>query len=86
MSRIKAENLCDVLKAKKVDYNIRVTTFIKGSVKNSFLDDCIKRDFNESKTAALVFETYYSIISLYPELKEKEPNAIKQFIIDRIKF
>lgn len=86
MSRIKTDDLDDSLKKKKENYDIRVTTFIRGRIKNRFLDDCIKRGFNESKMAGIVMETYYSVMDVYPDLKGKEPNAIQKFIIDRIKF
>lgn len=94
MSRIKTELLHEALIKKKENYSVkvttfvegmRVTTFVKGGIKNKFLEDCIKREFNESKMAAHIIETYYSVIDVYPDLKEKEPNAIKKFIIDRIK-
>lgn len=94
MSRIKQELLHDALIKKKESYSVkvtafvegmRVTTVVKGSVKNRFLDDCIKRECNESKMAATIIETYYSVLDVYPDLKEKEPNAIKKYIIDRIK-
>ncbi len=94
MSNLNYENLITHLKEKKKKHRIpittriegmRVTAFVQGTVKNLFLDDCIKRGLNESKVAAHIIETYYSAIDIYPDLKEKEPNAIKQFIIDRIK-
>lgn len=94
MSRIKTEDLHDYLIRKKEKYGVRVTihlegmpvtVFSHGSTKNKFLDDCIKRDWNESRMGAQIMETYYSVLDLYPDLKEKEPNAIKQFIIDKIK-
>jgi hypothetical protein len=95
MSRIKTERLHDILTEKKEKYGVRVTvyieemkvtTFIKGTLKTRFLDDCIKRECNESKMAGHIIDTYYSALAAIPDLKEKEPNAIKQFIIDRIKF
>ncbi len=85
MSRIKTEKLHDALTSKKECYAIRVTTFVRGSTKNRFLEDCIKRECNESKMAAHVFATYYEVLDTFPNLKDKEPNAIKKFIIDRIK-
>jgi len=85
MSRISNKNLHDALTDKKKCYAVRVTTFVRGTNKNKFLEDCIKREWNESKMCAQILDTYYSVIDIYPDLKEKEPNAIKQFIIDRIK-
>ena len=85
MSRIKTDKLHDALMNKKECYAIRVTTFVRGSTKNRFLEDCIKRECNESKMAALVVATYYEVLDTFPNLKDKEPNAIKAWIIDRIK-
>jgi hypothetical protein len=85
MSRISTDKLYDVLVQKKQHYDIRVTAYIKGSVKDNFLNDCILRDFPESKMAASIIESYYKIINTYPDLKSKEPNEIQKFIIDRIK-
>ena len=94
MSRIKTEKLQDELLKKKERYNIRVTTYVeglkittlvKGSVKNRFLDDCIKREFNESKMASAIIESYYCILDSSPQLKEKEIPEIKNWIIKNIK-
>lgn len=85
MSRIKTESLNDSLLKKKENYNIRATTFLKGSIKNSFLDDCIKREFNESKMAAHVFEVYYSVVNEVPHLKDKEMVDVKNYIKSKIR-
>ena len=85
MSRIKAENLEDFLKSKKECFVIKTTTYLKGSVKNSFINDCIKREMNESKLAAYIIDSYYSIIREHPFLIEKEMTEIKKYIIDKIK-
>jgi len=86
MSRIKTENLQDVLELKKQGYSLRVTSYIKGSVKNNFIDDCIRREYNESKMLGVIVDTYYSVINKYPDIKGKEPNEIKKFIMERITF
>lgn len=85
MSRIRTVKLHDELTKKKENYDVRVTTFLHGTNKDHFLNDCIRREFNESKMAQFIIDTYYSIISNQPVLMGKEPNEIKKFIIDRIK-
>lgn len=82
MSRIGTNQLHDELKKKKESYSVRVTTYTKGFTKNRFLDDCIRREFNESKMAAHVLETYYAVLELRPEISAKEPSEIKKFIIE----
>lgn len=95
MSRIKTEQLHDELQKKKEKYGFRITTYVDGlkvttfthgTTASSFLDDCIKREWNESKMAAHVLKTYYEIMNTFPDLKEQEPNQIKKYIIDKIKF
>jgi hypothetical protein len=86
MSRIKTEKLHDALTSKKENYQIRVTAFIKGSVKERFLNDCIQRECNESKMNGYIIDTYYSVIDSFPSLRGQEPNEIKKFIINNIKF
>ncbi|MBL7931099.1 MAG: hypothetical protein JNL60_04335 [Bacteroidia bacterium] len=85
MCRIASEKLRDVLVDKKKNFGVRVTTHISGFTKNRFLDDCIKRDFNESKLAKTIFDTYYAVIEQHPELREKEPDEIKRFILRNLK-
>lgn len=85
MSRIKTIELHDKLTKKKECFAVRTTTFIKGNVKNQFLNDCIKRECNESKMAAIIIDTYYTVVNSCDDLSGKETNAIKQYIIDKIK-
>lgn len=62
-----------------------ITSRIKGSVKDDFFNDCIKRNFTEAKMARVIFETYYSIIKLQPFLVEKEMTEIKKYLVEKIK-
>lgn len=88
------DKLEDFLKAKKKNYSVRITTRIdgvkitskiKGGIKNDFFDDCIKRNFTEAQMARYIIEVYYSLIHTQPFLVEKEIPEIKNFLIDRIK-
>jgi hypothetical protein len=71
---------------KKEKFQIRVTTFLRGDLKNSFLNDCIKRGITEADLARDIMEIYYATMKLHPYMLEKEIPAIKNFITDRIKF
>ena len=94
-TNVKKELLEDFLRAKKnKSYSVKVTTYlegervttrVKGALKNDFFEDCIKRDFTESQMAKYIFEVYYSLIHTQPFLVEKEIPEIKNFLIDRIK-
>lgn len=95
MSRVKSCDLQDVLTKKKELYSVRVqmhvdgtriSSLIHGELKNSFFNDCIKREFSEGKMLRHILETYYALMSAQPVLPEKEPDEIKKFIVDRIKF
>ena len=85
MSRIKTEDLHNFLIQKKQCFAIKATTYLKGSVKNNFLDDCIKREMNESKMAAHVIESYYTIVKQNPHLIDKEIPEIKNWIISKLR-
>jgi len=95
MSHKNSDKLIEQLQEKKKQYSVRVTTrlsgckltsYINGSNKNHFIDDCIRREFNESRMLRYIIDTYYSVVSNQPELNNLTPNEIKQFIIDKIKF
>ena len=84
MSRIKTENLHEELLKKKKHYSVKATSYLQGSIKNNFLDDCIKREWNESRMVKHIVDVYYHMTSAHG-LSEKEPNEIKKYIIDKIK-
>ena len=85
MARIPQDKLLDKLSEKKENFNVRVTTFIHGSVKNDFLNDCIKRDFNEAKMASQIIDTYYSVLQANPNIAQMEMLEVKKYIIEKIK-
>ena len=85
MSRIKNEELQEFLEKKRECFSIKATTYLHGEVKNNFLNDCIKREFNESKMAAHVIDAYYRIIKEVPYLAEKEMPEIKNILISKFR-
>ena len=79
------KNLLDFLLQKKQKFKIRVTTFLQGELKNKFMDDCIKRDVQESELAGEIIKAYYSMLSEMPSMQQKEIPEIKNYIINKIK-
>jgi hypothetical protein len=69
------------LPVKRLSYLVRITTFLKSDLKNSFIDDCIHRDKDESKVAKEIFRIHYEIIKAKPELKGKEFNDILKILL-----
>jgi len=61
---------------KKLSYNIRITTFVKGKTKNDFIDDCLHRSNGESQNAKQIIQLHYLILEKFPSLKGKEFNDI----------
>jgi hypothetical protein len=79
------ERLLNFLKGKKEKHAIRVTTRIKGELKNEFLSDCISRQANESKIAHSALDIYYSILRINPELKNKDFSEIKGIVTSKMR-
>lgn len=85
MGNIKPELLIESLEGKKKNYKIRVTTFIKGTNKNKFMDDCIKYSKMESHMAAHIIDVYYFLQDNIHNFEKIDPNKIKAYIIGKIK-
>lgn len=75
----------ELLAQKKRLYLIRVTTFIKGSNKNKFIDDCTKRGVRESEMNRNILDIYYTIVELNPHIQSMEMVEIKKLITDKVK-
>jgi hypothetical protein len=70
---------------KKKKFNVRITTTVKGRLKNEIMDDCIYRNMMEAQVSRNIFEIYYSIMSERPDLSRKEFREIKTEILKRMK-
>lgn len=70
---------------KGTNYKIRVTTFLKGSIKNKFINDCLDKRFNETQMSNHIFDTYYFIQDSIHNFDKIEPNKIKDYLKARIK-
>lgn len=70
---------------KGADYKIRVTAYIKGTVKNNFIKDCLDKNMNEAQMSKHIFETYYFIQNEIKNFDKIAPNRIKDFLKVRIK-
>lgn len=75
----------DRLIKKGANYSIRVTTYIKGTKKSKFINDCLDKNLNESDMANHIFETYYFLQDSIHNFGKIAPNKIKTFLIERIK-
>ncbi len=70
---------------KGANYQIRITTYLKGSVKSKFIKDCLDHSKNESEMANHIFDTYYYLNSVIPNFEKISHNKIKDYISERIK-
>lgn len=75
----------DKIREKMVAFQIKATTYLNGAKKNAFMLDCIKRGTYECALLREIVSLHYSIMEAKPELKGKEFDDIKDFILDRIK-
>lgn len=78
-------NKYDYQSEKKQDFCVKVTTRIRGKLKNEFMNDVIHRDSMESKVSRSILEIYYSIMNERPDLKAKEFNEIKTEVLKRMR-
>jgi predicted methyltransferase len=70
---------------KGSNYQIRVTSYIRGSIKSKFIKDCLDNNYSESKMSNHVFDTYYYLYEIVPDIQKIEPNKIKDYLKARIK-
>lgn len=75
----------DSLIKKGSNYKIRVTSYVRGSLKNKFIKDCLDKGFKESQMAHHIFETYYFIQDSIHNFDKIQPNKIKEYLKARIK-
>ena len=47
------------LAKKKDDYQVKITTYIKGSIKNKFIRDVEEKGTTEAELAREIFRKYY---------------------------
>jgi hypothetical protein len=78
------DNKISVLHDKKKQYKIRVTTFLKSSLKDAFINDCLERSQIEAQVAKKIIETHYEIINSIPNSSRMEFIEYKKFILDKI--
>ena len=89
------EKLQTNLEKKRSEFLARVTTRlnghtitsrIQGELKNKFYDDCLVNKMEEAKLLRHIIDTYYALRALSPDVSSKNPNQIKAYIINNIKF
>lgn len=83
---LKGNNLTeDEIRQKMFAYKVKVTTYLKGTDKNRFMLDCIKKGSYEAEISRNIINIHYAIIDELPELKEMEMEQLKKYLIDKIK-
>lgn len=70
---------------KGAAYKIRVTSYIKGTMKNAFIKDCLDKGMNEVQMSKHIFDTYYFIQTSIHNFDKISPNKIKDYLKARIK-
>lgn len=70
---------------KGTSYKIRVTGYLKGTIKNKFIKDCLDKGYNETQMFNHIYETYYFIQDSIHNFDKIEPNKIKDYLKVRIK-
>lgn len=87
--KIGAENIdkvdFDRIIRKGTNYQIRVTAFVKGGLKNRFIKDCLDKRYSETQMANHIFDVYYYIQDSIHNFDKIEPNKIKDYLKARIK-
>ena len=68
------------LNAKKDKYKIRITTTVKGELKNKFVSNCEKRDVKESDLARDIINLHYFIIQKIPRSEYMGLDELKNSI------
>lgn len=85
-----SERLIQNLELKKMSVVARVTTrldapsitttFIQGSIRNDFFNDCIKRGATEAEVARAIIGIHYEIIKSNPQLSGLDFKEIRDAI------
>ena len=78
-----AQSLETRLIEKKDRIKIKLTSYVTGETKTSFLDDCLRHGICEAELLRRIIRMYYRVISKYPELKGRDFKEIEEFIINK---
>jgi hypothetical protein len=78
-----AQSLETRLIEKKKRMKIKITSYVTGETKISFLEDCLKYGICEAELLRRIIRMYYRVISKYPELKGKDFKEIEEFILNK---
>jgi hypothetical protein len=74
----------DEVREKMTRYKVRATAWLKGTLKNRFFLDCIKRNAPEGDYIRSVLELHYHIVDICPEFKNKTFFEIKEDLTARL--
>lgn len=78
------KRLCHIEKKQK-QFKIKITSYIKGDLKNKFTSDCINRKVTEADMVRDVLDVYYNAIKCNPCLVDKSVFEIKTYIKDKLR-
>lgn len=78
-----SEKVLEHQRLKRQSFQVKLTTYIRGKLKNDFLDDCINRGDVESETIRSIVKLHYELIEAYPVLRGKEFSEIKLFLLTK---
>lgn len=75
-------------------HRVKVTTRIRGTLKEDFFKDSIKRDLREGKLCEMILKIHYVLASEFPSIKaldyedlnNMEMTQLKKCIIDKVRF
>lgn len=64
---------------------VKVTTRIRGKLKQLFFADSIRKDIQEAKLAESIFKIHYAIVSEYPALSEFDYKEVRKMDSDKLR-
>jgi len=68
------------IRVKMMSFKVKITSYLKGKLKNAFMLDCIKRQTYEGDLIRQIVDLHYHIIEICPELKNKSFYEIKNLM------
>lgn len=71
------------IRNKMMAFKIKITSYLKGSLKNRFMLDCLKRNTYEGDIIRNIIELHYVVMDSTPELKGKTFYEAKEYFKTR---
>ncbi len=64
---------------------VRITTQIRGKLKQLFFEDSIRKDILEAKLAESILKIHYAIVSEYPSLGEFDYAEVRKMDSEKLR-